>query len=65
MVRKMSPVRGCLAANNTKGVLEMSPSDRNGADPEEWAEDLLVREIPKTISFNASCSEDPSSESAA
>jgi hypothetical protein len=43
----------------------MSPSDRNGADPEEWAEDLLVREIPKTISFNASCSEDPSSESAA
>ena len=35
--------------------LKMRPSDRNGADPEEWAEDLRVREIPKIISINASC----------
>ena len=35
--------------------LKMGPSDRNGADPEEWAEDLRVREIPKIISINASC----------
>ena len=35
--------------------LKMKPTDRNGSDPEEWAEDLRVREIPEKISLNASC----------
>lgn len=29
--------------------LKMRPMDRKGADPEEWAEDLRVREIPERI----------------